>query len=168
MRIHFNEIPEEGLRLQVAEDSWFPDQEVVRCGDLRADFFLQRKEQRVFLEGWLETAVRSSCDRCLESFCLPLVSHFTIDVELVDNLPTSDEHVCGSEEMDTLFVDKPEIDIYQVLTQQVFLSLAIKRLCDEECKGLCSGCGVNLNKERCKCSGKLDHSPFGVLDTLRS
>jgi uncharacterized protein len=168
MKIHFGEIPEEGLRYEIADNSWFPEQEVARCSDVIASVFLQRKEQRVFLEGSIETSVRLNCDRCLESFCRPLSSRFIIDIELVDNLPTSDEHVCGREEMDMLFVDKPVVDIYQVLAQQVFLSLAVKRLCAEACAGLCSGCGVNLNKERCVCRSKQDHSPFSVLGTFKS
>jgi uncharacterized protein len=168
MKVHFSEIPEEGLRLHIAENSWFPEQEVARCSDVNASVFLQRREKRVFLEGSIETAVRLNCDRCLETFCRPLVSNFTIDIELVENLPTSEEHVCGREEMDMMFVDKPVVDIYQVLAQQVFLSMAVKRLCAEDCAGLCSGCGVNLNRERCVCRGKGDNSPFRVLGALKS
>jgi uncharacterized protein len=31
------------------------------------------------------------------------------------------------------------------------LSLPIKRLCDEQCKGLCQVCGADLNEGECGC-----------------
>jgi uncharacterized protein len=166
MKIHFAEIPEEGLRLQIADDSWFPEQEVTRCGPVTASVFLQRQEQRVFMEGTIEASIRLSCDRCLESFCNPLSSFFKIDIELVEYLPASEEHVCGREEMDMMFVDKPEVDVFHVLAQQVYLSLSIKRLCRENCAGLCSLCGVNLNVEQCDCRSERKNKPFSVLASL--
>ena len=31
-----------------------------------------------------------------------------------------------------------------------------KTLCSEDCKGLCPGCGVNLNREPCRCKKQVD------------
>ena len=31
-----------------------------------------------------------------------------------------------------------------------------KTLCSEDCKGLCPGCGVNLNHEACRCKKQVD------------
>jgi uncharacterized protein len=168
MNIRFDEIPEEGLRLHIEEESWFPDEEVERCGGVVADVVLQKQEQRVFLEGSFATSVRLSCDRCLESFCTPLASTFTIDIELVDKLPVREsEYLCSSEEMDMMFVAAPAIDIFQVLAQQVFIALPLKNLCSESCAGLCSRCGANLNLGRCGCAEEKKNSPFGVLSPLK-
>jgi uncharacterized protein len=30
----------------------------------------------------------------------------------------------------------------------------MKQLCKSDCKGICPGCGVDLNREKCRCSGK--------------
>ena len=43
------------------------------------------------------------------------------------------------------------IDLGEDLRQEIILDLPIKILCREDCKGLCRGCGVNLNKENCRC-----------------
>jgi uncharacterized protein len=168
MKIKFSEIPEDGLRLQISDESWFPEHEIERCGSVHANVHLQRSEQRLFMEGVIETTVKLHCDRCLEAFCRPLISQFKVDIELVKNLPATTEHVCGREEMDMLFVDKPMIDIFQVLSQQVFLSLSVKKLCREDCAGLCVSCGANLNVEKCGCGSGGENNPFSVLAGLKS
>lgn len=167
MNIRFDEIPEDGLRLHIEDESWFPG-EVERCGRVVAGVFLQKQEQRVFLEGSFTASVRLSCDRCLESFCTPLDSTFKIDIELVDKLPDrEDEYLCSSEEMDMMFVATPAIDVFQVLAQQVFIALPVKRLCSVSCAGLCGRCGANLNVERCRCAEEKKESPFGVLGSFK-
>ena len=36
------------------------------------------------------------------------------------------------------------------------LDMDTKFLCSEDCKGLCSGCGANLNREACRCKKAVD------------
>ena len=38
------------------------------------------------------------------------------------------------------------------IREEVLLSWPMKPLCKEDCKGLCPGCGRNLNYENCICS----------------
>ena len=49
------------------------------------------------------------------------------------------------------------IDLDDVIREQVYLSLPIKRLCRETCSGLCPSCGLNLNKEQCQCGKRPGH-----------
>ena len=43
------------------------------------------------------------------------------------------------------------------LMQEVFLlEMDMKNLCSEDCKGLCSGCGADLNREPCRCKKEID------------
>lgn len=39
------------------------------------------------------------------------------------------------------------------IREQVLLNRPMRFLCKEDCKGICPGCGVDLNIERCKCCG---------------
>ena len=75
------------------------------------------------------------------------------------------EHSCRSEEMETEFLQGSEIDLHELLQQQYFLALPIKALCNDECKGLCSECGGDRNRNDCHCQQKTS-SAFGVLHTL--
>lgn len=44
------------------------------------------------------------------------------------------------------------IDLAEEIRQETLLNLPRKILCREDCKGICLGCGVNLNKEQCQCN----------------
>jgi uncharacterized protein len=38
-----------------------------------------------------------------------------------------------------------------LIRELVWLAIPMKHLCDPECRGLCSHCGVNLNDGQCQC-----------------
>ena len=46
------------------------------------------------------------------------------------------------------------IDITEIVEKAIISTLPIKRLCKEDCKGLCQSCGANLNKEECSCNNE--------------
>ncbi|MFA5060622.1 MAG: DUF177 domain-containing protein [Candidatus Omnitrophota bacterium] len=73
-----------------------------------------------------------TCVRCLEPV------EFTRDEEYSFDYPVSTN-------MDTL-------DIGEDIRQELILGLPVQILCQDDCRGLCTKCGVNLNKEQCKCS----------------
>ena len=60
------------------------------------------------------------------------------------------------------------VDLDDLLRQQLYLSLPVKNLCAEECRGLCPGCGANLNQADCTCGAGEDRSPFAVLRQLQA
>ena len=47
--------------------------------------------------------------------------------------------------------DQNEIDISPALRDSIVLERPMKEICNKDCKGLCAGCGVNLNTSNCKC-----------------
>lgn len=170
MQIHFSEIPHEGLRLEINDESWFPNQELKRRGPVSASVYLKKQNDRVLLNGTLDTQVQLDCDRCLESFVYNLNINFSIEFELIEGALEQKieiDHVCSASEMDMVYLDKPIIDIFYILRQQVFLALPVKRLCSEDCKGLCGKCGTNLNVKQCDCKPGSSSSPFGVLEKLK-
>ena len=169
MRIQFSEIPDNGLRLKVNDEAWFPDQEVARAGPVAAAVFLERKgAARVLLEGEIEAAIVLDCARCLEPFTKRLAGGFKVDLEYIEpGLPLPEEHSCSASEMDTMYLAEPVVDIYEVLSQQVLLSLPVKAVCSETCRGLCPRCGTNLNKKPCSCPTDTSSSPFSKLASLK-
>jgi len=38
-----------------------------------------------------------------------------------------------------------------MVREQFVLAVPMKRLCRDECKGLCIRCGINKNRESCDC-----------------
>ena len=52
MKVRFGEIPDEGLRFEIKDESWFPDHELQRSGPVLAIVVLKRNGvDRVLLEG---------------------------------------------------------------------------------------------------------------------
>jgi uncharacterized protein len=171
VQVRFDEIPAEGREFEIKDVSWFPEGEVEPMGPFRARIMLERREDRVFLQGMLAGRVRLTCDRCLEEYEFGLDHEFRIDLELVDQEELSQfvdaEHACQDSEMDVMFLDEPLVDLGEILAQQVLLTLPAKRLCDEACKGLCPRCGVNRNHGSCDCDDSANSSPFAMLKKLK-
>ena len=165
MKVRFGEIPEEGLRYEINDESWFPDRELRRKGPVRSVIVLKRNGvDRVLLAGEIQTAIAFDCDRCVENFSMKIDSSFKLDLEYVPvNVLESGEHECSSSEMDVMYLKEPVIDVFEILSQQIFLVIAEKHLCTKSCRGLCPKCGVNLNKETCGCKQEHKSSPFSIL-----
>ena len=170
LQVRFDEIPAEGLRVEVRDQSWFPGDEIAFDGQVEASVYLVRKGRtRVLLEGRLSVVFLLACDRCLEEARFPVDTEFTLDLELVereDEAALGAEHTCSHAEMDAVFLYEPLVDIGEILKQQVFLAMPARVLCAEDCRGLCPRCGSNLNEAACGCEKKSGASPFDVLKKL--
>ncbi|NLK43441.1 MAG: DUF177 domain-containing protein [Tissierellia bacterium] len=63
-----------------------------------------------------------------------------------DNNDNDDE---GYDEL--IFYEEDSLDLNEYVINQVILSLPMKTLCKEDCKGLCPKCGADLNRSKCDC-----------------
>ncbi len=168
MKVRFAEIPAEGLRFDIHDESWFPDRELQRTGPVHAAISLKHSGgERVLVEGTIQTTLSFDCDRCLETYSLDIDSSFSLDAEYVSpGKHVAAEHEISSSEMDMVYLNEPVLDIFAILSQQVYLMVPEKHLCLESCRGLCSRCGTNLNEESCRCSEEPKSSPFSVLKNI--
>lgn len=166
----FSEIPEHGLQLEITDLSWFPEDELSVSGPVSATLCLTKKDDsKIEVRGTLKADFKLACDRCLTDY------NYTVDapVQLIYEVNDSEHHwrvqelEAGEADIDTVLLDEPKIDIGDVLRQQVFLALPEKQLCRQSCKGLCSGCGVNMNQKNCSCAHEVKSSPFSVLEQLK-
>jgi uncharacterized protein len=55
-------------------------------------------------------------------------------------------------------VGPDELDVEPIVHDACILELPLAPLCSESCRGLCPGCGVNLNGGDCSCTGQVDLS----------
>ena len=95
----------------------------------------------ILIEASVKTKLKLNCSRCLDTFIYPI----DIDIEerFTNNPDLEDEGI--------MFVDGDTINITEVIENCIISTLPIKRLCKEDCKGLCPECGVNKNVENCNC-----------------
>lgn len=95
----------------------------------------------IVINASIKTKLKLSCSRCLDTFIYP------IDIDIEERFTNNKE--LDSEEI--MFVDGDTLDITEIIENSIISTLPIKRLCKEDCKGLCSRCGVNKNIENCSC-----------------
>ncbi|MCM8710590.1 DUF177 domain-containing protein [Clostridium sp. SYSU_GA19001] len=100
------------------------------------------------LEGKIQTKLILSCSRCLINF-----SH-TIDIPIHEKFSTN----LDNKDDEIIFIDGDIINITDIIRNNITMSLPIKKLCSDECKGLCQHCGTNLNIASCSCA-KDDFDP---------
>jgi len=75
-----------------------------------------------------------------------------------------------NEESDTIIaVSDMKLDLDELVFSEVYMSLPTKHLCHEECKGICSKCGKNLNEGKCECPEKeIDPRLQKLADLLKN
>ena len=99
------------------------------------------------ISGYILNNVLHNCDRCLDSFCI----NNKINTELIlsNNAKTLEK-----ENNNTIYFSNQEnsIDFKNILLDILLVEKPIKNLCTENCKGLCTMCGINLNHKTCTCS----------------
>ena len=101
-------------------------------------------------KGHLAVRMEADCDRCLE----PAAYEIDADFELYYQPVTSElgpEKAIDEAEAEMGFYEKDGIELNDVLREFVLLSLPIKRVCSDHCKGICPVCGQNRNQSECKC-----------------
>ena len=99
----------------------------------------------VRLEAEISYEYEAPCDRC------GLTTNEKHTVKIEKSLASSIE----GEESDTiLLVPDMKLDLDELIYTEVMLSLPMKHLCSEDCKGICFKCGKNLNEGECSCSTK--------------
>lgn len=107
-------------------------------------------ENTFILSGIMRLYLLGSCARCSEpaDYCMDIAFEERFEREATDD----EAYLYGGD----------TIDMAQALTDNAFLNLPGRLLCQEGCKGLCPVCGHNLNEGECGCRVESEN-PFEVL-----
>ena len=70
------------------------------------------------------------------------------------------------QDMGIVMFQGDDIDFTDAVQEQVMLALPMAPVCRENCRGLCTLCGSNLNKGDCGCNRTPSDSRFDVLSSL--
>ena len=176
MKVRVDDLPEHGRVIHFHEtEAWFSSrmssaegaQEITLVRPVHVNLELIPEREQLKLSGNLQTTARLACSRCLQDFVLGLDE--TIGVVLLRSLPEDapEEIDLRPQDLDTEFYDGVTIDVDLIVAEQIFLALPQKPLCQPECRGLCSGCGADLNHESCRCEKRRTASAFEALQSLR-
>ena len=111
-----------------------------------------RKGEEVRLRGKISAEVEVSCDRCLARLRLPMEVEFdTAFIPRESEAGKTENVELLSADMGLAAYEGDAVDLDELVREQITLALPSRRLCREECKGLCPECGADLNAGECSC-----------------
>ncbi|NTW05450.1 MAG: DUF177 domain-containing protein [Peptococcaceae bacterium] len=99
----------------------------------------------IILNGLIEGQGEITCGSCLEFFKFP------VKAEIME-IYYSQLSIGSQPNEEWVYYKGNTIDITSEVKKAVLLSLPMKIICKDDCKGLCSGCGHNLNLGKCSCN----------------
>lgn len=137
--------PAAALNTRVDASPGACDQHFAR--DLAVVAEIYRSGHDVHFSGSIDAVVKAACGLCLDDFERPIYRDFSFVI-----LPATS---VGDDAEDDEGVDHYSgdgLDLSPLVTEQALLALDSLPLCSPDCRGLCSGCGVNLNREQCRCA----------------
>ncbi|MDD4168851.1 MAG: DUF177 domain-containing protein [Desulfotomaculaceae bacterium] len=121
---------------------------------VKVNLLVSNTGSSIILEGDVSGSLKPTCDRCLEPFNYFFKSPVK---ESYAHIPNNGEVVSYSGDV---------IDITPEVIKSIILSLPMKSICSEDCLGLCTKCGCNLNKGRCDCENEDIDPRLSVLQAL--
>jgi uncharacterized protein len=126
-----------------------------------------RSGRELFFRGAFCGKIESTCSRCLKDFSLPVDHKFDIVLSPKPSEPGASSEELRPEDLGLSYYSGDEINLEPLVREQMLLALPTRPLCAEDCRGLCSGCGVDLNAEECRCSGDTKDPRMAIFRTLR-
>lgn len=117
----------------------------------------------VELSGRVSGIIELECNRCLAAY------EQEITLELFEHLLwlESEKMEPGDDYAGEYAVIDGVLDLSQVLRDAICLGLPSVRVCSPECRGICPGCGADLNREPCRCSGEKSDPRLKPLEDIR-
>ena len=190
LHIPLNELPPDGRELTVTDQSIWQDginEFSLSCqlvDELRAEVSLLPTQEGCLVRGHLSGRVVLPCTRCAEDVSHTLDWNFedfeslpeearadSLSDNFSDNFSApSDEREEQSFEDETridLEQGRPVLDLAAVLWEEFLLSLPLTPLCSPQCRGLCPGCGANLNHGSCTCAKDEGDPRLAVFRTMK-
>ena len=103
-------------------------------------------EKKLRITGDAELTVIIPCDRCLTD--VPTELSLCIEKNVNTALENGED---DGESDEANYIDGYHLDVEQLLYNEILVGWPMKVLCSEDCKGICSVCGQNLNEGNCDC-----------------
>lgn len=105
---------------------------------------------------------KSICDRCLikTERNISFESSGKLEKKGRENIEDFDDAE------DIIYYLDTKVNLLEYVWNQILSSIPMKNLCNKNCKGLCPVCGIDLNKDSCKCEIETGNLQFQKLREL--
>jgi uncharacterized protein len=159
--VNVSQLPKRGKRIRLR---LLPDPQYSVAGDVGVDVRVTRSGQNVLISGTVKFTQQLECSRCLKE--IRRTRRERIEALYVPETDLRVELQLKERDIDTLFYDGVSIDLEQLVRDAIILSIPMNPHCKPDCKGLCPGCGRNLNEEECTCKEKAVDPRWKALGKL--
>ncbi len=163
MKIVIPDIPDEGLIVELEEKISIEGFSL--SSPVKAQFAVNKTENEVMITGSLSVELEMECSRCLKGVRQAQDLPVSVVYHPAEEIG-SEKHGLHDDEMDLGFYTGEELDLQELITEQILLSVQMKPLCNEDCKGICPKCGIDLNMGTCTCVQKEIDPRLEVLKKL--
>jgi len=137
-------------------------------GAIDGTVHLEKHGRDVLVRGHLAGCLELACSRCLEGFSFPVQGDFDLLLAPGSDTMSGEEEELSAADLDLDFYTGKVIDLENIIREQIILTMPLKPLCSEDCRGLCTRCGANLNQERCACKTETAAGPLAGLAKLKT
>lgn len=184
MQVKVEEIQDKGLELNepipaaVLDEALAASNGFVGKGGSRLHAKLKKLAGRVLLTGSFDANVACPCKRCVKEvqvqlpvkFELTLVAQPKVDSAAGEGEDDGKSPRAGSfriDEADSEPFDGKTIHLDPIIREQLVLALPVSVLCKDDCKGLCTVCGDDLNEIACGHEQKIGHVGLAKLKDIK-
>jgi uncharacterized protein len=127
-----------------------------------------KEYDHIRVHGQVGTTVRMNCSRCMVETDNAIASSFTIFYRKSTGEPQDEEEVeLAEEDLIAATYEGDEIDFSDEIAEQVLMAIPFKPLCSDDCQGLCSSCGADLNVSKCGCDRQEMSLKFSALKNFK-
>jgi uncharacterized protein len=139
----------------------------------RADLIEENRGPRktvedIRLQGSYSGEFEIACARCLEPVRRKLQGKVDLLFRPLGVDRGASERSISAAETEIGYYQDSGLVLEDVLREQVLLSVPARTLCREDCKGLCPGCGRDLNTDPCVCDPAPADPRWSALSDLAS
>ena len=123
--------------------------------------------EEIYVKGEADVTLKLECARCLEPFDSSRVHSLALVIKLARKGEIGGSDGQSSDDFFVLDDGEDEFAFVPIIRERVILSLPMKPLCSEDCKGLCAKCGTNLNIGSCDCPKDSVEERFSAREKLK-
>jgi uncharacterized protein len=119
------------------------------------------------IEGTVAFAADIDCTRCLKPVSQSSLFNFDVVYVTPEDFASERDKEVLTSDLSTDVLPDHRIDLNDVVREQILLNLPEQVFCKDECKGLCSKCGADLNLLSCNCDEDEIDPRWSALKNLK-
>lgn len=133
-------------------------------GEVIVEASVEKTPAQVFLNAAVSARGTFTCDRCVTEFPMTLSSSYRMCYVWEGAASPG----LDPAEVQVVSAGLTVIDITDDVRQTLVLSVPLKLLCREDCRGLCATCGANLNVGSCRCEADTSDPRWDDSTSMRT